>query len=45
MTAEYVYTCARYGEGTRVSLVAGCSDDRSGAAAQPDDQVCHPQGR
>ena len=25
VTADYVYTCARYGEGTRVSLVAGCT--------------------
>ena len=24
MTADYVYTCARYGEGTRVRLVADC---------------------
>jgi carbon monoxide dehydrogenase subunit G len=25
VTADYVYTCARHGEGTRVSLVAGCT--------------------
>jgi carbon monoxide dehydrogenase subunit G len=25
VTADYVYTCARYGEGTRVSLMADCT--------------------
>jgi uncharacterized protein YndB with AHSA1/START domain len=25
VTADYIYTCAQYGEGTRVSLVADCT--------------------
>ena len=44
VTADYVYTCSAYGDGTRVRLLADCKYDRSSSAAQPANQDCHPQG-